>query len=51
MVERTWQELNTEDKEKAAQYLNDYTSDMLGAAAYRWQQLAHDFWLQTWKGF
>ena len=31
--------------------LNDYTTDCLGAAAYRWQQMAHDFWLQTWKGF
>ena len=51
MVERTWQELNATDKEKAAQYLNDYTGDALGAAAYRWQQMAHDFWLQTWKGF
>ena len=51
MVETTWQELNTQDKEKATQYLNNYTQDSFGAAAYRWQQLAHDFWLQTWKGF
>ena len=51
MVEKTWQDLNAQDSERAARYLNDYTSDMLGAAAYRWHQLAHDFWLQTWKGF
>ena len=51
MIEKTWQELNAEDSKKAAQLLNDYTADMLGAAAYRWQQMAHDFWLQTWKGF
>ena len=51
MVERTWQDLNATDKQKAAQYLNDYTEDALGAAAYRWQQMAHDFWLQNWKGF
>ena len=51
MVETTWQQLNAQDNDKAAQYLNNYTQDMLGAAAYRWQQLAHDFWLQTWKGF
>ena len=51
MIEKTWQELNTEDKDKAAKYLNDYTADMLGAAAYRWQTMAHDLWMQTWKGF
>ncbi len=51
MIERTWQELNATDSKKAAQYLNDCTADGLGAAAYRWQQMAHDFWLQTWKGF
>ena len=51
MIEKTWQELNAENSKKAAQLLNDYTADMLGAAAYRWQQMAHDFWLQTWKGF
>ena len=51
MVERSWQELNATDKGKAAALLNDYTADCLGAAAYRWQQMAHDFWLQTWKGF
>ena len=43
--------LNATDKDKAAQYLNDYTADALGAAAYRWQQMARDFWLQSWKGF
>jgi hypothetical protein len=51
MVEKTWQDLNAGDSKKAAQYLNDYTADMLGSAAYRWQQLARDYWLQTWKGF
>ena len=51
MVEKTWQDLNATDKDKAAQYLNDYTADALGAAAYRWQQMARDFWLQSWKGF
>jgi len=51
VVEKTWQDLNTTDKKKAAQFLNDYTTDCLGAAAYRWQQMAHDFWLQSWKGF
>ena len=51
MIEKTWQELNATDKDKAAQLLNLYTEDMLGAAAYRWQSMAHDFWLQTWKGF
>ena len=51
MVELTWHDLNAKDPQKAAQYLNDYTIDALGAAAYRWQQLAHDFWSQTWKGF
>ena len=51
MVEKTWQDLNAQDTKLAAQYLNDYTQDMLGAAAYRWQQLAHTFWLQSWKGF
>ena len=51
MIERTWQELNATDKDRAARLLNDYTADALGAAAYRWQQMAHEFWLQTWKGF
>jgi len=51
MIERTWQDLNAQDKDKASRYLNDQTADYLGAAAYRWQQMAHDFWLQTWKGF
>ena len=51
VVEKTWQDLNTTDKKKAAQFLNDYTTDCLGAAVYRWQQMAHDFWLQSWKGF
>ena len=51
MIEKNWQELNAADKDKAAQYLNDCTADALGAAAYRWQEMAHDFWLQTWKGF
>ena len=51
MIEKTWLELNAEDSKKATQLLNDYTADMLGAAAYRWQQMAHEFWLQTWKGF
>ena len=51
LIERTWQDLNATDKTRAAQLLNDCTSDGLGAAAYRWQQMAHDFWLQTWKGF
>jgi len=51
MVEKTWQDLSATDKDKAARFLNDYTADALGAAAYRWQQMAHDFWLQSWKGF
>ena len=51
MVEKTWQDLNAQDAKRAAQYLNDYTQDMLGAAAYRWHQMAHTFWLQSWKGF
>ena len=51
MVELNWHDLNAKDPAQAAQYLNDYTADALGAAAYRWQQLAHNFWLQTWKGF
>jgi dipeptidase len=51
IVEKTWQELNATDTQKAAQYLNDYTTDALGAAAYRWQMMAHSFWLQSWKGF
>ena len=51
MIERSWQDLSATDKNKAAALLNDYTADCLGAAAYRWQQMAHDFWLQTWKGF
>ena len=51
MIEKAWQDLNASDKDKAAQLLNNHTADCLGAAAYRWQQLAHDFWLQTWKGF
>ena len=51
MIEKNWQELAATDKDRAARLLNDYTADCLGAAAYRWQQMAHDFWLQTWKGF
>ena len=34
-----------------AALLNDYTTDVLGAAAYRWQMMARDFWMQNWKGF
>ena len=51
MIEKNWQDLAAIDKDKATRLLNDYTADCLGAAAYRWQQMAHDFWLQTWKGF
>ena len=51
MIEKRWQELNATDKDKAAQLLNDYTADFLGAEAYRWQMMAHDFWMQMWKGF
>ncbi len=51
LIEQTWQQLNAQDPAAAARYLNDCTHDALGAAAYRWQQLARDFWLQSWKGF
>ena len=50
-VERTWQSLNATDAKKAAQYLNNYTADMLGAEVFKWEEMARDFWMQTWTGF
>ena len=51
MIEQSWQSLNTTDPEKARELLNGYTDDFMGAEAHKWQEMAHDFWLQTWKGF
>lgn len=50
-VERKWQDLNSRDAARAALYLNNYTADMLGAEVFKWEEMARDFWLQTWKGF
>lgn len=51
MVERQWQDLRATDADQAAQMLNDYTADFLGAEIFQWNQLEHQLWLKTWKGF
>lgn len=51
MVERQWQDLRATDADQAIQMLNDYTADFLGAEIFQWNQLEHQLWLKTWKGF
>ena len=36
---------------EAADYLNGYTSDFLGAELLRWDELYTSYWKRFWSGF
>ncbi|MBR1881559.1 MAG: C69 family dipeptidase, partial [Muribaculaceae bacterium] len=50
-VEQTWQSLHLEDEKKATTMLNGYVADFFGAEVLRWDEMARQFWRQTWTGF
>lgn len=51
-LEARYQQLIKEQKEAdAAALLTDYTRDLFGAAIYRWDELANQYWKSRWKGF
>ena len=50
-VEKSWQDLHAADNKKAQEMLNGYTADFFGATIVRWDEMARQFWRQTWGGF
>ncbi|MBR1774252.1 MAG: C69 family dipeptidase [Bacteroidales bacterium] len=50
-VEKTYQQLANENKQKAEEMLNGYVSDFFGATILKWDELSRTFWRQTWTGF
>lgn len=51
LVENTFAKLNSEDKASGEEFLNNYTSDFLGAAILKWDELYRKFWDAHWSGF
>lgn len=43
--------LSDDQKKEVSQYLNNYTSDFVGATRLRWQELEEKFWLNFGLGF
>lgn len=50
-VEETFRKLNAENKTAAQEFLNNYTSDFLGAAILKWDELYRKYWDTHWSGF
>lgn len=51
-VESRYKELqNSKDEAAARAFLTGYTADFAGAAAYRWQAMADEFWKMFARGF
>ncbi|MGP1515025.1 MAG: dipeptidase [Bacteroidales bacterium] len=50
-IEKIYQEIAIEDKQKAEKMLNGYVSDFFGATILKWDEMAKYFWRNTWVGF
>lgn len=50
-VVETWQNLHSEDPDKAQIFLNGYTSDYFGAVVMKWDELYKQYWRMLWGGF
>lgn len=51
MVEETYNDLQKESEESAVKFLNNYTSDFVGATMLRWDELYRSYWRKFWAGF
>ena len=50
-IEKTWQQTNSTDTEKAQKMLNGYTADFFNATIGTWDEIARKLWRQTWAGW
>jgi dipeptidase len=51
-VESTYKDvLSREGAKEAANYLNGYTADFIGAEILKWDELYRTYWRQFWSGF
>lgn len=50
-IEKTWQQTNSTDTEKAQKMLNGYTADFFNATIGAWDEIARKLWRQTWAGW
>lgn len=50
-VVSTWQDINTNDAEKAKTFLNGYTADFFASTVMKWDDLYKGYWRKFWGGF